>query len=124
MMMPANYSAIAENEMTYVVGGASVLEGLQKLGQNTWTIIGNSFVKTLVDNTLGIMFGGNYQFGGVFKSLGAVVSGGFDMTTQKPNYNLLNSALQVVGLGAAAHQLATNDVQNYTSTNVVSVKFD
>ena len=59
MMMPANYSAIAENEMTYVVGGASVLEGLQKLGQNTWTIIGNSFVKTLVDNTLGIMFGGN-----------------------------------------------------------------
>ena len=124
MMMPANYSAIAENEMTYVVGGASVLEGLQKLGQNTWTIIGNSFVKTLVDNTLGIMFGGNYQFGGVFKSLGAVVSGGFDMTTQKPNYNLLNSALQVVGLGAAAHQLATNDVQNYTSKNVVSVKFD
>ena len=124
MMMPANYSAIAENEMTYVVGGASLLEGLQKLGQNTWTIIGNSFVKTLVDNTLGIMFGGNYQFGGVFKSLGAVVSGGFDMTTQKPNYNLLNSALQVVGLGAAAHQLATNDVQNYTSTNVVSVKFD
>lgn len=124
MMMPANYSAIAENEMTYVVGGASLLEGLQKLGQNTWTIIGNSFVKTLVDNTLGIMFGGNYQFGGVFKSLGAVVSGGFDMTTQKPNYNLLNSALQVVGLGAAAHQLATNDVQNYTSKNVVSVKFD
>lgn len=124
MMMPANYSAIAENEMTYVVGGASVLEGLQKLGQNTWTIIGNSFVKTLVDNTLGIMFGGNYQFGGVFKSLGAVVSGGYDMTTQKPNYNLLNSALQVVGLGAAAHQLATNDVQNYTSKNVVSVKFD
>ena len=124
MMMPANYSAIAENEMTYVVGGASLLEGLQKLGQNTWTIIGNSFVKTLVDNTLGIMFGGNYQFGGVFKSLGAVVSGGFDMTTQKPNYNLLNSALQVVGLGAAAHQLATNDVQNYTSTNVISVKFD
>ena len=29
MMMPANYSAIAESEMTYVVGGASVLEGLQ-----------------------------------------------------------------------------------------------
>ena len=124
MMMPANYSAIAETEMTYVVGGATVLEGLQTLGNNVWTIIGNSFVKTLVDNTLGIMFGGNYQFGGVFKSLGAVVSGGFDMTTQKPNYNLLNSALQVVGLGAAAHQLATNDVQNYTSTNVVSVKFD
>ncbi len=29
MMMPANYSAIAETEMTYVVGGATVLEGIQ-----------------------------------------------------------------------------------------------
>ena len=123
MMMPANYSAIAENEMTYVVGGATVLEGLQTLGNNVLTIIGNSFVKTLVDNTLGIMFGGNYQFGGVFKSLGAVVAGGYDMTTQKPNYNLLNRALQVVGLGAAAHQLATVDV-NPTAKSVISVKIN
>lgn len=124
MMMPANYSAIAENEMTYVVGGATVLEGLQTLGNNVWTIIGNSYVSQLVDATLGTMFRGNYQFGGVFKALGAVVAGGYDMTTQKPNYDFLNSALQVVGLGAAAHQLATHDVQNYTSKNVISVKFD
>ena len=109
MMMPANYSAIAENEMTYVVGGASVLEGLQKLGQNTWTIIANSYVNTLVANTLGTMFGGNYSFGNVFKALGNVVTG-------NDKYNFLNSALQVVGLGAAAHQLATVDVQNITSS--------
>ncbi len=117
MMMPANYSAIAENEMTYVIGGATVLEGLQTLGNNVWTIIGNSFLGNLVEATLGTMFSGNYKFGGVFKSLGAVVSGGYDMTTQKPNYNLLNSALQVVGLGAAAHQLATVDVKNETASN-------
>ena len=108
MMMPANYSAIAENEMTYVVGGASLLEGLQKLGQNTWTIIANSYVNTLVANTLGTMFGGNYSFGNVFKALGNVVTGNY-------KYNFLNSALQVVGLGAAAHQLATTDVKNYTA---------
>ena len=115
MMMPANYSAIAENEMTYVVGGATVLEGLQKLGQNTWTIIANSYVETLVANTLGAMFSGNYNFGNVFKALGNVVTG-------NDKYNFLNSALQVVGLGAAAHQLATNDVQNYTSGKLFDIK--
>ena len=28
MMMPANFSAIAESEMTYVVGGASLIDAL------------------------------------------------------------------------------------------------
>ncbi len=113
MMMPANYSAIAENEMTYVVGGASLLEGLQKLGQNTWTIIANSYVETLVANTLGTLFSGSYVFGNVFKMLGSAVVGGY--TNGQPTYDFLNSALQVVGLGAAAHQLATTDVKNYTA---------
>lgn len=108
MMMPANYSALAENEMTYVVGGATVLEGLQKLGQNAWTIIGNTFVGKLVNATLGTMFGGNYAFGQVFNALGATVTG-------NDTYNALNTVLQVVGMGAAAHQLATNDVKNYTA---------
>ena len=116
MMMPANYSAIAENEMTYVVGGASLLEGLQKLGQNTWTIIGNSYVSKLVGATMGTMFSGNYKFGGVWNALGDIVTGGL-----KPNstteyvHDFLNGAMQVVGLGAAAHQLATTDVKNYTA---------
>ena len=26
MMMPANFSAVAENELTYVVGGASLVD--------------------------------------------------------------------------------------------------
>lgn len=108
MMMPANYSAIAENEMTYVVGGASVLEGLQTLGNNIWTVIGNTYVSKLVGATLGTMFGGNYAFGNVWYALGNVVTG-------NDKYDFLNSALQVVGLGAATHQLATTDVKNYTA---------
>lgn len=108
MMMPANYSALAENEMTYVVGGATVLEGLQKLGQNAWTIIANSFVGNLVSATLGTMFGGNYAFGQVFNALGSAVTGG-------GKYDALNTVMQVVGMGAAAHQLATTDVKNYTA---------
>lgn len=106
--MPANYSAIAENEMTYVVGGANLLEGLQTLGNNIWTVIGNTYVSKLVGATLGTMFGGNYAFGNVWNALGNVVTG-------NDKYDFLNSALQVVGLGAATHQLATTDVKNYTA---------
>ena len=115
MMMPANYSAIAETEMTYVVGGATVLEGLQTLSDNVWTIIGNSFVGKLVDATLGSMFGGNYQFGNAFKALGTIVAGDYD-AQGNAKYTFLNQILQVVGLGAAAHQLATVDVQNETAS--------
>ena len=58
MMMPANFSAISENEMTYVNGGASLAEILapelkvenwQKFNTNMVTIIGNSFLGKYVD---------------------------------------------------------------------------
>ena len=54
MMMPANFSAISENEMTYVNGGASLadilapelkVENWQKFNTNMVTIIGNSFME-------------------------------------------------------------------------------
>lgn len=70
MMMPANYSAIAENEMTYVVGGG-LLEAIGSVTAPVWgaanvktfntnliTIIGNSYVSKVLGATLGIMFGG------------------------------------------------------------------
>ena len=67
MMMPANFSAISENEMTYVNGGASLseilapelkLENWQKFNQNMVTIIGNSFLGSYVSKTVGTLFGG------------------------------------------------------------------
>ena len=39
MMMPANYSVIAENEMTYVNGGASFIDAIG--GNTTWKEVGN-----------------------------------------------------------------------------------
>ena len=70
MMMPANYSAIAENEMTYVVGGG-LLEAIGSVTAPVWgaanvktfntnliTIIGNSYVSKVLGATLGVMFGG------------------------------------------------------------------
>ncbi len=68
--MPANYSAIAENEMTYVVGGG-LLEAIGSVTAPVWgaanvktfntnliTIIGNSYVSKVLGATLGVMFSG------------------------------------------------------------------
>ena len=91
MMMPANFSAISENEMTYVNGGASLseilapelkLENWQKFNQNMVTIIGNSFLGSYVSNTVGTLFGGAYKPGNLgkawFSSVGKYYQGGYD----------------------------------------------
>ena len=54
MMMPANFSAVAENEMTYVVGGSLVdvlapamtTANWQNVSANVIKIVGNSFLAT------------------------------------------------------------------------------
>ena len=70
--MPANYSAIAENEMTYVVGGG-LLEAIGSVTAPVWTaanvktfntnliqIIGNTFAPKVLAGTLSVMFSGNW----------------------------------------------------------------
>ena len=65
MMMPANYSVIAENEMTYVVGGG-VIEAIGAVTAPIWTaanvktfntnivtLVGNAFVDNFVHGTVG-----------------------------------------------------------------------
>ncbi len=57
MMMPANYSVIAENEMTYVNGGANFIDAIGAVTAPIWdvtnvktfstnmvTLIGNKFI--------------------------------------------------------------------------------
>ena len=71
MMMPANYSAIAENELTYVNGGAIALGDIladklevsnwKKFNTNMVTLIGNAFMGGYIDNTLGVLFSGHYD---------------------------------------------------------------
>ena len=118
MMMPANFSVIAENEMTYVYGGAGLADWLpdamsvKTLTTNLVNIVANSFVGNLIQATLGTMFGGSYEFGGVFKAVGSMLTG-------NNTYNGLNIAMQVLGSAAAVYQLATNDVKKYTKENVI-----
>ena len=73
MMMPANYSVIAENEMTYVNGGANAfidaigavtapiwdLSNVKKFTTNLVTIIGNSYLDSFIKTTIGTVFSGN-----------------------------------------------------------------
>ena len=123
MMMPANYSAIAETEMTYVVGGDSlfpVFNPLSTLFTNIVNIIGNTFVQPVVDNTLGVIFSGKYEFGKVSQGIAGHIQGAYDMFGSESVFNgVLNAGAQVLGGMAAVAQLMNNDVMNYTSSTVI-----
>ena len=46
MMMPANFSAVAENELTYVVGGASLVDYLAPaMTTQNWQNVSTNVVK-------------------------------------------------------------------------------
>ena len=127
--MPANYSAIAENEMTYVVGGGLIdaigavtapvwtAANVKTFNTNLVTIIGNSFVSDVVKGTVGVVFGGNYMtkyndaegkekrvtvFGKNKGLWNALDPNGDKETTG------LNKFLQGVGALAAVYQLGTS----------------
>ncbi|MGN0707043.1 MAG: hypothetical protein ACI4JC_03500 [Faecalibacterium sp.] len=124
MMMPANYSAIAENELTYVVGGAGIGDVLPTvMGPSQWktlttnivTIIGNNFVGKLVNATLGVMFSGNWDKDGL--TLGKSLfgeegeSGLFKKVGDDGNVNILNTVMAGIGGLAAVYTLGFNSVK-------------
>lgn len=129
MMMPANFSAVSENEMTYVMGG-SVADYLcpimtkkewSKFSTNLVTIIGNSYLNNFVGNTLGTIFSGTYVPGAVVGMFGSDISGiwnaNFDGTSTKTKVlsgmkGVLNVGLNVVGNLAAIYNLGFGTVKN------------
>ena len=147
MMMPANFSAISENEMTYVNGGASLaeilapelkLENWQKFNTNMVTIIGNSFLGKYVENTVGVLFGGEYVPGDLGKAWFQGVNGAYGTgkgqvgnVTESEGFNkflagsngVLNAGLRMVGSAAAIYNLATGTVKNDVSEKAWKVEF-
>ena len=134
MMMPANFSAVSENEMTYVMGG-SVADYLapamgaaqwQNFHKNLITIVGNKYVQGFLDNTVGAMFSGAWVPGNGLKGFGGQFSTIWDTnytkklgddTTglQKAGYGALgvvNCALNVVGNLAAIYNLGFGTAKN------------
>ena len=149
MMMPANFSAISENEMTYVNGGASLadilapelkVENWQKFNTNMVTIIGNSFMGKYINNTIGVLFNGAYKPGNLGNAWLTDVKGaygtGFDAGFGKHDGELtagdkflngangvLNAGLRMVGSAAAIYNLATGTVKNDVSEKAWKVEF-
>ena len=124
-MMPANYSAIAENEMTYVVGGtlgdilAPKLEvaDWKRFNTNMVTLIGNAFMGSYIDNTLGKLFGGTYKPGDIatgawedVKTVWGKNYGGDKTSFWNGAQGVLNVALQGVGVLASIYTLGAGSI--------------
>ena len=125
MMMPANFSAVAENEMTYVVGGSLVdvlapvmtTENWQNVSANVIKIVGNSFLDAYTSSILGQLFDGNYVPGDVI---------GFSVTNLDKAYNkgygtfennawglavgALNAGMQILGGLSAIYTLGSGSI--------------
>ena len=130
MMMPANFSAVAENEMTYVVGGGLVdvlapamNEGnWQNISTNLINLVGNSYLNNFVTGALASVFHGDYRPGQNIAAWGNNMK-----TIWNKNYykdgnvdgdklnwgfanSLLNTGLQVVGALAAIYTLGDKKI--------------
>ncbi len=124
MMMPANYSVIAENEMSYVNGGVNFIEAIGAVTAPIWdvtnvktfntnlvTIIGNKFLGDFVDGTLGTIFSGDCSWGD-FKAIpGALVGAGKFKAGQYGD-----GIAQILGTAAAIYNLGRVDVANKASS--------
>ena len=129
MMMPANFSAVSENEMTYVMGGSVADYLAPVMGKKEWsnfsknlvTIIGNSYLNNFVGNTLGTIFSGTYVPGGVLSNFGSDISGiwnaNFDGASTKTKVlsgmkGVLNVGRNIAGNLAAIYNLGFGTVKN------------
>lgn len=125
MMMPANFSAVAENEMTYVVGGSLVdvlapvmtTENWQNVSANVIKIVGNSFLDAYTSSILGQLFDGNYVPGDVIgfsvKNLDKAYNKGYG-TFENNAWGLavgaLNAGMQILGGLSAIYTLGSGSI--------------
>ena len=132
MMMPANYSVIAENEMTYVNGGASFIDAIGAVTAPIWTLdnvktfntnivtlVGNTFLSKVVDQTIGVLFSGNTTW----KAVGAIPKTLF--TTNVANgtiekNNIGDYVMNALGVAAAVYNLGVAPTKNKVKEGVLT----
>ena len=129
MMMPANFTAV-NSEVVY--GGADLFSiladttapvwnaaNVKKFNTNLITLVSNSFFTKTVDNTLGVMFGGNWGKDGdkIFGEEGSLnqnVFGLWDDSTpsvRTDDMTFGNKVMQVLGMASVAYTLGTTDAK-------------
>jgi len=132
MMMPANYSVIAENEMTYVNGGASFIDAIGAVTAPIWTLdnvktfntnivtlVGNTFLSKVVNQTIGVLFSGNTTW----KAVGAIPKTLF--TTNVANRtieknNIGDYVMNALGVAAAVYNLGVAPTKNKVKEDVLT----
>ena len=126
MMMPANFSAVAENELTYVVGGASLVDYLapamttenwQNVSANVIKIVGNTFLKNYVSSAFDSVFDGNYVPGDFIGGVWNTVHRAYDKGAHTyangawgAGLGLLNAALSIAGGLSAIYTLGSSSI--------------
>ena len=132
--MPANYSVIAENEMTYVNGGASFIDAIGAVTAPIWTLdnvktfntnivtlVGNTFLSKVVNQTIGVLFSGNTTW----KAVGAIPKTLF--TTNVANgtiekNNIGDYVMNALGVAAAVYNLGVAPTKNKVKEDVLTFK--
>lgn len=124
--MPANFSAVAENELTYVVGGASLVDYLapamkaenwQNVSANVIKIVGNTFLNSYATAAFNSVFDGNYVpgdfIGGVFNTVHRAYDKGahtYSNGAWGAGLGILNAALSIAGGLSAIYTLGSGSV--------------
>ena len=132
MMMPANYSVIAENEMTYVNGGANFIdaigavtapiwgiENVKQFNTNIVTLVGNTFVNKVVDQTIGVLFSGETTW----KAVGAIPKTLFSTNVRGNDIaknNVGDYVMNALGIAAAVYNLGVAPTKNYVKENAMT----
>ena len=129
MMMPANFTAV-NSEVVY--GGADLFSiladttapvwnaaNVKKFNTNLITLVSNSFFTKTVDNTLGVMFGGNW--GGdngdkIFGEEGSLNQNVFGLwneahDTRTDDMTFGNKVMRTLGMASVVYTLGTTDAK-------------
>ena len=125
MMMPANFSAVAENEMTYVVGGSLVdvlapamkTENWQNVSANVIKIVGNTFLNSYANAAFNSVFDGHYVpgdfIGGVFNTVHRAYDKGahtYSNGAWGAALGILNAGLSIAGGLSAIYTLGSSSI--------------
>ena len=132
MMMPANYSVIAENEMTYVNGGASFIDAIGAVTAPIWnldsvktfntnivTLVGNTFLSKVVDQTIGVLFSGETTW----KAVGAIPKTLFSTNVRGNGIeknNVGDYVMNALGIAAAVYNLGVAPTKNSVKENALT----
>ena len=124
--MPANFSAVAENERTNVVGGASLVDYLapamttqnwQNVSTNVVEITGNTFLSKYSASAFNALFDGTYVpgnlIGGAFNTVHHAYDGGYHTygdTRWGAALGILNAGMSVLGGAAAIYTLGSEPI--------------